>query len=92
MDKDSRTRKWQITINNPADKGFSHDKIVEILSGMKSLIYYCVSDEIGEAGTYHTHIFWRPLMLSGFQLLRKTLRVDTLKCVRVLLLKIVIMF
>ena len=71
MDKDSRTRKWQITINNPADKGFSHDKIVEILSGMKSLIYYCVSDEIGEAGTYHTHIFLAAANAVRFSTIKK---------------------
>lgn len=71
MDKDSRTRKWQITINNPADKGFSHDKIVEILSGMKSLVYYCVSDEIGEAGTYHTHIFLAAANAVRFSTIKK---------------------
>lgn len=57
MQADSRSRKWQITINNPIDKGYTHDKIVEILKEFKSIVYYCMSDEIGEAGTYHTHIF-----------------------------------
>ena len=28
--KDSQSRKWMITINNPLDKGFSHDKIKEL--------------------------------------------------------------
>lgn len=57
MNENTRSRKWQITINNPVEKDFTHDKIVEILSDMKSLVYYCMSDEIGEKGTFHTHIY-----------------------------------
>lgn len=51
--KDSRSRKWQITINNPAEKGYTHEKIKEQLSLFNSIIYWCMSDEIGEKGTYH---------------------------------------
>lgn len=59
MSEDSRSRKWQITINNPLDKGFSHDFISDSLTdNFKNLVYFCVSDEIGEAGTFHTHIFF----------------------------------
>lgn len=57
MQKDSQSRKWQITINNPLEKGYTHEKIQEILGQFKSIVYYCMSDEIGEGGTYHTHIF-----------------------------------
>lgn len=57
MAGDSQSRKWQITINNPADKGYSHDRLKEILSSMKSVIYWCMADEIGENGTYHTHLY-----------------------------------
>lgn len=57
MEKDTQSRKWQITINNPNDKGFSHERIKEIISGFKSVIYWCMSDEIGENQTYHTHIY-----------------------------------
>lgn len=53
--KDTQSRKWQITINNPKEKGFCHDSIKEKLDSLKSLRYYCVSDELGE--TYHTHIY-----------------------------------
>jgi len=55
--RDSNSRKWQITINNPAQKGFTHEYIRELLATFKSLVYWCMSDEIGEEGTYHTHIF-----------------------------------
>lgn len=55
--KDSSSRKWQITINNPQEKGYTHDRFKEILSEFKNLSYWCMSDEIGENGTYHTHLF-----------------------------------
>lgn len=57
MATDTQSRKWQITVNNPLDKGFTHDHIKEILSGMKSVIYWCMADEVGENGTPHTHIY-----------------------------------
>lgn len=55
--KDKQSRKWQLTINNPKDHGFTHEKIKELVSTFKSVIYWCMSDEIGENGTYHTHVF-----------------------------------
>lgn len=54
----SQSRKWQITINNPLDKGFSHEEIKDKFKHFKSLVYWCMSDEIGgEKETPHTHIF-----------------------------------
>ena len=50
-----QSRKWQITINNPQPKGFSHEHIKTLLLTLKSLIYFCMSDEIGN--THHTHIY-----------------------------------
>lgn len=57
MKQDSRSRKWQITINNPIEKGYTHDKIRENLQKLKSVIYWCMSDEVSESDTYHTHIY-----------------------------------
>lgn len=57
MEKDVQSRKWQITINNPRDKGFDHEYIIFTLSKFKSLVYYCISDEKAETGTPHTHIY-----------------------------------
>lgn len=55
---DSQSRKWQITINNPKEKGLTHEAIKETLAKFKSAIYWCMSDEIGgESNTYHTHIY-----------------------------------
>lgn len=53
--KDMQSRKWQITINNPIPKGYPHEKIKKELQALKSLGYYCMSDEI--ANTHHTHVF-----------------------------------
>lgn len=56
MAQDSQSRKWQITINNPLDHGYTHTVLSDLLSGMK-LVYWCLADEVGQEGTYHTHIF-----------------------------------
>ena len=55
-DKDLETRKWLLTINNPIDKGFTHEVLKDLLSKLK-VSYWCMSDETGENGTYHTHIY-----------------------------------
>jgi hypothetical protein len=54
---DTQSRKWQITINNPSDHDFTHSYIKECLHSFKSLSYFCLSDEVGEEGTYHTHVY-----------------------------------
>ena len=53
----SSSRKWQLTINNPLEKGFDHINIKNILSKTKSIVYYCLCDEIGQEGTSHTHVY-----------------------------------
>ena len=50
-----KSRKWQITINNPQTKGYTHDRIKLLLNSLKSIVYYCMSDEI--AKSHHTHIY-----------------------------------
>ena len=54
--KDTRSRKFQLTINNPIEKGWTHEKIRNTLDGGKPK-YYCLCDETGENGTPHTHIY-----------------------------------
>lgn len=53
----TQSRKWQITINNPLEHGFTHIRIKEELTQLKTLLYWCMCDEIGENGTYHTHVY-----------------------------------
>lgn len=55
---DRQSRKYQLTINNQQEKNLDHENIKRILSGLKSVVYYCMADEVGlETKTPHTHIF-----------------------------------
>lgn len=56
MNNETMCRRWQLTINNPNDYGFDHQRIKEILCEFKSLTYYCMCDEQGT--THHTHIYF----------------------------------
>lgn len=56
--KPTKFRKWNITINNPQDKGLDHDAIKKALELFKGCEYWCMSDEIGlTTHTPHTHIY-----------------------------------
>lgn len=56
--KNIQRHAFQITINNPFEKGWSHPVIKEtLIAGFSTLKYFCMADETGEQGTYHTHIY-----------------------------------
>ena len=58
MDETKMSRKWLLTINNPVEKGYTHDKLQELMKQFTNVTFYCMSDEIGlETKTYHTHLF-----------------------------------
>lgn len=57
MPRKPSCRKFQLTINNPLDHGFDHDRIKAILSSFPGTVYWCMCDEIGEQGTPHTHVY-----------------------------------
>lgn len=57
MPRTKAYRKYQITINNPSEHGFTHDVIKAILSNLPNCDYWCMSDEIGNNNTYHTHVY-----------------------------------
>lgn len=53
---DTQSNRYQLTINSPIDKGYTHERILEILrDNFKTLIYVCMADEQGSQ--FHTHIF-----------------------------------
>lgn len=55
---DIQRQAYQLTINNPEENGFPHDIIKRTLvERFATLQYFCLADEIGEQGTYHTHIY-----------------------------------
>ncbi len=58
MAKKFQSYKWLLTINNPADSGFTHDYIKDCLSQIKNITYWCMCDEEGgKEHTHHTHIY-----------------------------------
>ena len=52
-----QSRKWQLTFNNPVDMGYTHDVIADKMEEFRSVLYWCLCDEVGSEGTYHTHLF-----------------------------------
>lgn len=55
---DVRSRKWLITINNPIEKGYTHEILRGLIAETKQCVYWCMSDETGlDTGTYHTHVY-----------------------------------
>ena len=56
MNEKSQSRKWLLTINNPQNSNLNHAEIRRIV-GLFKPTYFCLSDEIAETGTLHTHIF-----------------------------------
>jgi len=57
MPIEKSSRKYQLTINNPLEHGFTHEQIKKNLDTIKT-VYWCMCDEIGlEEQTPHTHIF-----------------------------------
>ena len=72
--KDSQSRKYQLTLNNPADKGLDHDEIKRRLAQLKSAVYYCMADEIGlETQTPHTHVYVQLRSPARFSRIRRLL-------------------
>lgn len=58
MPRSKSSRKYLLTINNPTDHGFTHERIRSILSEFSSLRYWCMCDEVGlEEKTPHTHVY-----------------------------------
>ena len=56
--KDPQGRKWQLTLNNPIEKGFNRERIKAEFCNLQSAVYWCMADEKGaEEETPHTHIF-----------------------------------
>lgn len=57
MEKDTRHRRYMLTINNPGED-WTHKKIRETLTNLQ-LQYWCMADEIGlQEQTPHTHVYF----------------------------------
>lgn len=53
---DTQSRAFQITINNPKDKGYTDEKIEQIIAKSR-VTFACFAHEIGGNGTPHVHIY-----------------------------------
>lgn len=56
MNYDPQSVKWTLSINNPRDYGFTRERLLDLLNQL-SPTYFVITDEIGEEGTPHTHIY-----------------------------------
>ena len=55
---DIQRNQFFITLNNPLDYGYSHEKIKGIIEKQfRHTLFYCMADEIATTGTYHTHLY-----------------------------------
>lgn len=54
--KNTRSRKWLVTINNPIEKGWTHETLKSVLQEFSTLVYWCMADEKNE--TFHTHLYF----------------------------------
>lgn len=57
MPRDKASRKYQLTINNPLEHGFSHEVIRSTIETLTGCLYWCLCDEVGQEGTPHTHVY-----------------------------------
>ena len=70
MPRDTATRRFQLTFNNPKEHDYSHEKIKSLLEAGGKIGYWCMGDEIGTQETYHTHLyveFVNPAMIKTVQ-------------------------
>ena len=57
MPRGKSSRKYQLTINNPLEHGWTHERIKENIRDFSGCVYWCLCDEVGENGTLHTHVY-----------------------------------
>lgn len=71
-----KSRKYQLTINNPIEHGFTHEVIKRNISTFKNIEYWCMCDEVGKNGTAHTHVYlYSPNAITFIALQRRFLGV-----------------
>ena len=53
---DRQSTSFFLTLNNPIEHGYSHERIIEIVhSKFRHVVYWCMCDEKGNC--YHTHVY-----------------------------------
>ncbi len=55
---DKQSGQFLLTLNNPADHGYTHEEIKRIIhQKFRHVVFYCMADEVSETGTPHTHLY-----------------------------------
>ena len=68
--KGYQSRKYLVTINNPKSAGMTHEEIIDRAQKFNP-DYFCLADEIGASGTYHTHLYLYSHSPMRFETLKK---------------------
>ena len=68
--KGYQSRKFLLTINNPESAGMTHEEIIDRAQKFNP-DYFCLADEIGASGTYHTHLYLYSHSPMRFETLKK---------------------
>lgn len=66
----NQARAYLITINNPDKWGYPHEVIKDKIATLNT-DYFAMGDEIGEKGTYHTHIYIHRATAIEFNTIKK---------------------
>lgn len=66
----TKSRKYQLTFNNPEEHSVSHNSINETMKNIR-WDYYCLCDEIGDSGTPHIHLFFNCVNAVSFDRVKK---------------------
>jgi hypothetical protein len=70
--KDLQARKFTICVNTPTQKGLDHEKIKQLLGSFRNPPeYWCMSDEMGESGNFHSHIYIQLKSATRFSRIKK---------------------
>ncbi len=54
---DRQSKVFFLTLNNPQKHGYTHEFIIDTMHKFKHVKYWCICDEIGESGNYHSHLY-----------------------------------
>ena len=76
--KDPQSRKFLLTINNPDKYGLDRERVLELCKQLQP-DYCCISEEVGESGTPHIHVFLyrrSPMRFSSLKKKFETAHID----------------
>lgn len=68
--KGYQSRKYLLTICNPQSAGMTHEEIIDRAQKFNP-DYFCLADEIGASGTYHTHLYLYSQSPMRFETIKK---------------------